>query len=123
MSEKTDPEMPSDSAGTTRARTCLGVLSVPSTWLFPPHQLLLFPKLSVCARDTRHFSSAASASLCFLFFFFKIIPVYFFKCFKFYIGVQLINNVVLVSGIQQRDSVIHIHVSLLFQILFLFRLI
>ena len=122
MCEKTDPEMPSDSTGTIRAQTCLGVLSVPSTWLFPPHQLLLFPKLSVCARDTGHFSSAASASL-FFFFFFLIIPVYFLKCFKFYIGVQLINSVVLVSGIQQRDSVIHIHVSLLFQILFLFRLI
>ena len=33
---------------------------------------------------------------------------------KFYIGVQLIYNVVLVSGVQQSDSVIHIHVSILF---------
>ena len=33
--------------------------------------------------------------------------------FLFYIGVQLINNVVLVSGVQQSDSVIHIHVSIL----------
>ena len=33
----------------------------------------------------------------------------------------MINNVVIVSGIQQSDSVIHIHVSLLFQILFPFR--
>ena len=31
--------------------------------------------------------------------------------FLFYIGVSLINNVMLVSGIQQNDSVIHIHVS------------
>ena len=31
--------------------------------------------------------------------------VYFFL--KLYIGVQLINNVVLVSGVQQSDSVIH----------------
>ena len=30
----------------------------------------------------------------------------------------MINNVVLVSGVQQSDSVIHIHVSILFQILF-----
>ena len=30
------------------------------------------------------------------------------------------NNVVIVSGIQQSDSVIHIHVSILFQILFPF---
>ena len=43
--------------------------------------------------------------------------------FLFYIGVELINNVVLVSGIQESDSVIHIHVSLLFQILFPFRLL
>ena len=34
----------------------------------------------------------------------------------------MINNVVLVSGVQQSDSVIHIHVSILFQILFPFRL-
>ena len=33
------------------------------------------------------------------------------------------NNVVLVSGVQQSDSVIHIHVSILFQILFPFRLL
>ena len=32
---------------------------------------------------------------------------------KSYIGVQLINNIVLVSGIQQSDSVIHIHASIL----------
>ena len=35
----------------------------------------------------------------------------------------MINNVVLISGIQQSDSVIHIHVSILFQILFPFRLL
>ena len=34
----------------------------------------------------------------------------------------MINNVVLVSGAQQSDSVIHIHVSILSQILFPFRL-
>ena len=48
---------------------------------------------------------------------------FFFFNFLFYIGVQLINNVVLVSGVQQSDSVIHIHVSILFQILFPFRLL
>ena len=42
--------------------------------------------------------------------------------FLFYIGVS-IKNVVLVSGVQQSDSVIHIHVSILFQILFPFRLL
>ena len=36
--------------------------------------------------------------------------------FSFYIGVLLINNVVLVSGAQQSDSVIQTHVSALFQI-------
>ena len=35
----------------------------------------------------------------------------------------MINNVVLVSAVQQSDSVIHIHVSILFQILFPFRLL
>ena len=35
----------------------------------------------------------------------------------------MINNVVLVSGVQQSESVIHIHVSILFQILFPFRLL
>ena len=35
----------------------------------------------------------------------------------------MINNIVLVSGVQQSDSVIHIHVSILFQILFPFRLL
>ena len=35
----------------------------------------------------------------------------------------MIYNVVLVSGVQQSDSVIHIHVSILFQILFPFRLL
>ena len=35
----------------------------------------------------------------------------------------MINNVVLVSGVQQSDLVMHIHVFILFQILFLFRLL
>ena len=30
----------------------------------------------------------------------------------------MIYNVVLVSGVQQNDSVIHIHISILFQIIF-----
>ena len=34
----------------------------------------------------------------------------------------MINNVVIVSGVQQSDTAIHIHVSILFQILFPFRL-
>ena len=59
-----------------------------------------------------------------LFFFFK--ERFFFSSFKkflFYIGVELINNVVLVSGVQQSDSVMHIYISILFQILFPFRLL
>ena len=51
-----------------------------------------------------------------------IIPIIFLN-FLFYIGVELINNVVIVSGVQQSDSVIHIHVSILFQILFAIRLL
>ena len=41
--------------------------------------------------------------------------------FLFYTGVRLIYNVVLVSGVWQSDSVIHI--SILFQILFTYRLL
>ena len=37
---------------------------------------------------------------------------------KFYIGIYLIYNVVLVSGVQQSDLVIHIHISIIFQIIF-----
>ena len=43
--------------------------------------------------------------------------------FLFYIGVQLVNNVVLVSGVEQSDSVIHVRISTLFKILFPFRLL
>ena len=35
----------------------------------------------------------------------------------------MINNVVLVSGVQQSDSLIHTHVPILFQVLFPFRLL
>ena len=54
------------------------------------------------------------------------LPHSFFKFifkFLFYIGVELINNVALVSGVQQSDSLIHTHVSVLFQILFPFSLL
>ena len=40
-----------------------------------------------------------------------------------FIGAYLIYNVVLVSGVQQSDSVIHIHIFILFQILFPLRLL
>ena len=40
------------------------------------------------------------------------------NCFFLYIEVQLINNLVLVSGVQQSESVIHIHVLIHFQIFF-----
>ena len=40
---------------------------------------------------------------------------------KIFIGIQLIYNVVLVSGIQQSESVIHIHIFTLFKILFPYR--
>ena len=43
--------------------------------------------------------------------------------FLFCIGVQLMNIVVCVSDVQQSDSVIHICVFILFQILFPFRLL
>ena len=38
------------------------------------------------------------------------------------VGVELIYNVVSVSGVQPSDSVIHIHIFILFQILFPYRL-
>ena len=41
----------------------------------------------------------------------------------FYFGVYLINNVVLVSGTQQSDSVTHTHAFILFQILCPFSLL
>ena len=44
------------------------------------------------------------------------------KLFLFYTGAQLINNVVLESGVQQSDSVIHTRASILFQIIFPFSL-
>ena len=43
--------------------------------------------------------------------------------FLFYIGVELIYKAVLVSGVQQSDSVIRIPASMLFQIPFPFRLL
>ena len=46
-----------------------------------------------------------------------------FSIFLFYIGVQFINNVLLVPGEGQSDSVIHIHLSILFQILFSIKLL
>ena len=42
-----------------------------------------------------------------------LIPFFFFLSFLFYIGVKLINNVVILSGEQQRDTAIHTHVSIL----------
>ena len=49
--------------------------------------------------------------------------IYLLKNLLFYIGVELVNTVVLVSGVQQSDSVIHIHISILFQIIFPYRLL
>ena len=40
-----------------------------------------------------------------------------------YIGVQLISNAVLVLGVQQSDSVTHINILILFQVIFPFRLL
>ena len=55
-----------------------------------------------------------------IFFFqsFKIFWIFIFNIILLYPGLWLM----LVSGVQQRDSVIHIHVSILFQIIFLYRL-
>ena len=42
---------------------------------------------------------------------------------NFYFILELINSAVLVSGVQQGDSVIHIHIFTLFRILFPFSLL
>ena len=55
-----------------------------------------------------------------LFFFVVVIPFIFLN-FLFYVGIYLIYNVVLVSGVQQSDAVIHI--SIFFQTLFPVRLL
>ena len=44
-----------------------------------------------------------------------------FLCLKIFIGIWLIHNVVLVTGVQKSTSIIYIHISTLFQILFLHR--
>ena len=46
----------------------------------------------------------------------------FFSIFKIFIEVQLIYNVVVISVVQQSDSVLHTNISILFQILFPYRL-
>ena len=51
------------------------------------------------------------------------ISIKFFFPFLFYIRVYLMNNVTLISGVQQSDSVMHTCVSILFQILFPIRLL
>ena len=47
----------------------------------------------------------------------------FFHFILFYMGAELIYNAVLVSGVQQSDSTIPVHMSILFQILFPYRLL
>ena len=47
----------------------------------------------------------------------------FLKKLLFCIGVQLTNNAVLISGVQKSNSVVHIHVAVIFQILFPYRLL
>ena len=46
-----------------------------------------------------------------------------FTFFRIFIGIRLIYNVVLVSGVLTSDSVIDIHIFILFQILFLYRVL
>ena len=47
--------------------------------------------------------------------------LYFILFFKNFTGVWLIYTVVLVSGVRQGESLVHIHISILFQILFPYR--
>ena len=55
-------------------------------------------------------------------FFPPFLPIFSFASYLFYIRIELIHNV-LVSGVQQNDSVLHTHVAILFQILFPYRLL
>ena len=50
----------------------------------------------------------------------EYLKIYLFKKFT---GVSLTYNDVLVSGIQQSESVIHVHISVLFLLLFPYRLL
>ena len=72
---------------------------------------------SLCPPSNRHSPKTIDQERNFFLFFFLLIL----KNFLFYIGVLLINKVVLVPDAQQSDSVIQ--VSILFQILFPFRLL
>ena len=47
--------------------------------------------------------------------------MYFFSFFVSFIEVKVIHKVVIISAAPQSDSVIHVHTSILFQILFLHR--
>ena len=52
----------------------------------------------------------------------SIVSIFFFPCSLFYfIGVQLLYNVLLVSAVQQSESVVRVYISTLFQISFPFR--
>ena len=52
----------------------------------------------------------------------SLLPPFFILKILFYIGVRLMDNVVLILGAQQSDSVLHTHLSTLFQVPFPFRL-
>ena len=52
----------------------------------------------------------------------RAVVFFLFVCLIF-IGIELIYNVVLVSGVPQSESVIHIHISVLFYISFPYRLL
>ena len=55
-----------------------------------------------------------------------LLPIFLYldlKKFPFYIGAWLIDSVMLVLSIQQSDSVIHVHLSILSEILFPFTIL
>ena len=81
-----------------------------------------------------HSRSPDSEHCFFVFVPFSVCPVYpvglfYLKIFIYHLylknfsGVQFLYNVVLVSGGQQSDSVIHIHIFILFQIFFPYRIL
>jgi len=83
----------------------------------------LLPTNSVGGFPFLHTLSSISLSFSFFLFFFLYFILFFLNLFLFHIGVWLICNVMLVLGVQQSDSVTHVHISILFQILLSRRLL
>ena len=70
---------------------------------------------------TSNLSSVRMLTFILIFYLLLIILLITYYCFKFLLEYKLIYSVVLVLGIQQSESFIHTHISILFEILFQYR--